>query len=111
MPIVVFDDLSSGACKVLDAPADVIRADHGGAVDEALARMQDRIDAGFHLAGWFSYELGCVLEDRLAPLLPPGRSVPLLWFGVFDGAARDLSGAALEREWWHSELQVLPRAA
>ena len=39
--------------------------------------------AGSHAAGYFSYELGYLLEPRLAGLLPRDRSVPLLWFGIF----------------------------
>lgn len=99
MPTVVFDDVPSGACKVFDTPVDIIRADLVHEVEASLARMQDCLDAGFHLAGYFSYELGYVLEHRLAALLPPRRTIPLLWFGVFDGKPHELSGMALEREW------------
>lgn len=108
MPKVVFDDLCSGTCKVFEAPVEVIRAGDGVEVEAALARMQDRIDAGFHLAGWFSYELGYLLEDRLASCLPKSRSVPLLWFGVFDGPPRNLSGTDLELEWQYYRAYAGP---
>jgi para-aminobenzoate synthetase/4-amino-4-deoxychorismate lyase len=55
---------------------------------EEVAAAFEAIEAarrsGRHVAGYFSYEFGYLLEPRLAPLLPLKRSVPLLWFGVFD---------------------------
>jgi aminodeoxychorismate synthase component I len=61
------------------------------------------------VAGYFSYELGYLLEPKLCGLLPSRRSVPLLWFGVFDRAeacdARVLESAGrayagpLRHEW------------
>lgn len=50
---------------------------------------------GAWLAGYASYELGYVLEPKLAGLMPENRRVPLLQFGVFDQpvAAADLPAA------------------
>ncbi len=73
-------------------PHEVVTANEPGQVATALARIQDGLAGGLHAAGFFSYELGYVLEPRLAPRLPQGRRVPLLWFGLFD-APETLSGA------------------
>ena len=96
---LVFDDARSARCKVFDTPIDVIRAESGSEVGPAMRRMEDRLHAGFHLAGYFSYELGYVLESRLAGRLPAQRQVPLLWFGVFARAPRELDSTELDREW------------
>ncbi|WP_397542911.1 aminodeoxychorismate synthase component I [Roseovarius salis] len=61
---------------VADSPREV-----PGAL-EALTRAQAD---GAWLAGYASYELGYALEPHLAPLQPPGRRLPLLCFGVYDG--------------------------
>ena len=39
--------------------------------------------AGRWVAGVAAYELGYAFEPRLAPLLPRGRRLPLLAFGIF----------------------------
>ena len=63
-------------------------------VEAALAEMQRARADGKWLAGFASYELGYVLEEKLNPLLPKARKSPLICFGVFDGpdptAARGL---------------------
>ena len=60
-----------------------------------MAALSDTLAAGQHAAGFFSYELGYVLEPRLAPLLPSKRSVPLLWFGVYN-EPREMTGAEVQ---------------
>ncbi len=72
-----------GGRQAFQRPLRVIRADGAAQVADALAAVQAALAEGRHVAGWFAYELGYVLESRLAPLLPDG--VPLLRLGVFDG--------------------------
>ena len=55
-------------------------ADVPAALDAVDAARRD----GLWLAGYASYELGYALEPRLAPLMPEGRRVPLISFGVYD---------------------------
>lgn len=38
------------------------------------------------LAGFISYEAGYLFEERLRPLLPKKRNIPLFWLGVFERA-------------------------
>ena len=82
--LVILDDARAQRCQVFRSPSEVLEATSPTQVATVLRRMQEALDRGHHLAGYFSYELGYVLEDRLSPLLPPNRPVPLLSFGVFD---------------------------
>ncbi len=63
---------------------DIVTATAPDEVPSALTAIAKALRAGRHAAGYFSYELGYALEPRLAPLLPTARTVPLLWFGIFD---------------------------
>lgn len=65
------------------SPNDIIRADVPDEVAPALQAVARAQASGFFVAGYFSYEMGYVLEPRLRSLLWDTRSVPLLWFGVF----------------------------
>ena len=67
---------------VFAAPRAIVRADGPEQVPQALAALEAARAAGKWLAGYFSYELGYVLEKRLVPRLPAGA--PLMLFGVYD---------------------------
>lgn len=99
MPGLLFDDVDGGTCRIFEAPVACIRAHAAAEVADALRQLQGRIDAGFHVAGYFSYELGYALEPRLGDLLPPTCPTPLLWFAVFADPPREVAGDALERAW------------
>ena len=83
---LILDDATPGAERLLrfTAPSAVIQADSPDEVPAALAAIQAALGQGRHVAGWFGYELGYVLEPHLTALQWPKRDVPLLWFGVFD---------------------------
>ncbi|HEY0281959.1 MAG TPA: aminodeoxychorismate synthase component I [Rhizomicrobium sp.] len=82
-PCLILDDAAQGLVQAFMRPTATIRADTTEEVPAALAAIEAACAAGRHVAGYFSYELGYVLEARLLPLLPAARTVPLLWFGVF----------------------------
>src|SRR3569832_2107150 len=65
-------------------PLAVIQADTAEDVPAALKLIAAALGQGRHVAGWFGYELGAVLEPHLAGLGWPERKGPLLWFGAFD---------------------------
>ena len=94
---VLLDNSTSLAAVSLlfEHPSRIIRADHPQDVAEALTALKDAIASGQHAAGFFSYELGYVLEPKLADLLPPKRSVPLLWFGLYN-TPRKMTGAEVQ---------------
>lgn len=64
-------------------PIEIISAMTADEVPQALARLEDGTSAGYHAAGFFAYELGYVLEPKIRSLFPDGRSVPLIWFGLY----------------------------
>ncbi|HEX3675059.1 MAG TPA: hypothetical protein VHU87_12365, partial [Rhizomicrobium sp.] len=83
---IILDDARAGALRRYVAPREIVQAHTIAEVAPALARIEAALRDGRHVAGYFSYEMGYALEKKLQPLMPPDRRVPLLWFGVFDGA-------------------------
>lgn len=85
-PRVLLNDARSAEPSLIlyENPIAVIRADDPEQVEGSLAALEFHLAAGRYAAGYFSYELGYVLEPRLLPSLWPARQVPLLWFGIFD---------------------------
>ncbi|WP_347266794.1 aminodeoxychorismate synthase component I [Paracoccus sp. (in: a-proteobacteria)] len=65
-------------------PRELLVIDRPGDVLPALATLEARRRAGAWIAGYLSYEAGYALEPALAGLMPQGRRLPLLAFGVFD---------------------------
>lgn len=104
-PAVLIDDatLEREHLLAFAGPALVIRADQPEGVGPALDRIEAALAAGRHVAGYFSYELGYLLEPRLRALLPSRRPVPLLWFGVFD-APRHHRGAQAH-QWLDAQIK------
>ena len=64
-------------------PQEIVAAERPEDVPESLAQLERGLKRGLHAAGFLAYELGYVLEPRLRALLPEGRNVPLLWFGLY----------------------------
>jgi len=95
-PIVILDD-GPGFERRYDNPIAVIRADQSDDVAGAFLAIAQALANGRHVAGYFSYELGYVFERKLLPLLPGRRSVPLLWFGIFD--LHDITPLAKQTDW------------
>jgi para-aminobenzoate synthetase/4-amino-4-deoxychorismate lyase len=98
--LVILDD---GPRRVFSAPLGLIRADTAAQVPGALAAIEAALRQGRYVAGWLSYELGHVLEPRLAGFSVPA---PLLQLGVFNAPADDappVTGRAyagpLRHEW------------
>ncbi len=84
-PYVLLDDNTGlgGPCALYTDAVEIVRADTPADVSAAIARLEGAAARNLHAAGFFAYELGYVLEPRLARLLPATRSVPLIWFGLF----------------------------
>ncbi len=83
-PYIVLDDNRDGSGATLYTnPTHIITAQNPAEVPAALVQLQSAIDTGKHVAGYFAYELGALLEEKLAPCFRE-TSTPLLWFGVFD---------------------------
>ena len=84
-PIVILDDTKAahGNVTLFEDASSIITTDEPAQVETALTAIEVALMQGAHVAGYFSYELGYVLESKLAPLIPHSRKVPLLWFGAF----------------------------
>ena len=82
---VLLDNSSgTGAASLLFThPDEIVEAHTPAEVPQALKRLEDGIARGLHAAGFFAYELGYVLEPKLMGLMPEGRTLPLLWFGLY----------------------------
>ncbi|GAB4394569.1 MAG: aminodeoxychorismate synthase component I [Kiloniellaceae bacterium] len=95
---VLFDAGPVDRPALFTAPRRLIVARDAAELPAALAELGRARTEGRWLAGYCSYELGYLLEPKLAPLLPPDRRTPLICFGVFEApetaAAEDLLAAA-----------------
>jgi len=93
-PFVLLEDrlTPSAPARLYVGPVEIVQCETPEAVDASLARLEAATASGLHAAGFFAYELGYLLEPRLAERLPEKRNTPLFWFGLFDPPA--LIGAA-----------------
>lgn len=97
-PFVLLEDRGEGGrARLFADPVAILRADEPAGIEAAFAGIEAGLARGLHAAGYLSYELGYAFEPRLLPLLPPGRRLPLIWFGLF-AEPRRLSPEALDRE-------------
>jgi para-aminobenzoate synthetase/4-amino-4-deoxychorismate lyase len=97
-PFVILEnslDPAAGGWLFRDAEA-VIRCDAPDTVAAGLSAVTAATARGRFAAGFLAYELGYLLEPRLAGLLPPRRAVPLVWFGIFR-AREHLDRRAVDR--------------
>jgi len=93
-------DNSSGSCSsslLFTEPRDIVSAETPDEVGPAIDRIEAAVANGLHAAGFFSYELGYVMEPKISGLMPEKRSMPLLWFGLYE-APRQMTGPGV-LEW------------
>jgi len=88
-PFLLFDDAKMQAeARVYTDPVRILSCCEPEKVTETLNQIEDAIKEGFHVAGYLAYELGYLLEDKLAPLRPVNLHQPLIWMGVFKTPAK-----------------------
>src|SRR5690606_17361697 len=96
---VLLDSSLTGDARLFCRPREVVTLAPGDPdLDSAFARLQAAQDAGCWLAGFAAYELGYLLEPKLAGPLPARAAAmagPLLSFGVSDRPAPQAEAAAL----------------
>ena len=97
-PFVLIDDSLSpgGDAWLFENPVEIVACDDPAGVDDALNRIAAAGRDGLYAAGFMAYELGYLLEPRLAPLLPAERRQPLIWMGLF-GKPRRLNREGIAR--------------
>lgn len=93
LPSVLFRDDVAARDLLFERPDQIIEAHDADSFFPALEAAEEARSAGKWLAGYLSYEAGYLLEPKLRPLLPSGRRVPLICFGVFDQPASRRSNA------------------
>lgn len=94
--VLLDNNSGSGAPSLLfSEPLDIIAAWTPEEVPGALERIEAGVASGLHAAGFFAYELGYVLEPKLAGLMPEKRNVPLMWIGLYKQPA-EMSSADVE---------------
>jgi para-aminobenzoate synthetase/4-amino-4-deoxychorismate lyase len=94
--VLLDNNSGSGPPSLLfSEPLDIIAANTPEEVPAALKRIEAGVAGGLYAAGFFAYELGYVLEPKLAPLLPQNRNVPLLWIGLYK-APVEMTSAEVE---------------
>jgi len=64
-------------------PVDLLICNDPAEIDSVLKQIESAVTCGLHAAGWFSFEVSYYLENRLKPIMPAYRNVPLIWFGLF----------------------------
>ncbi len=77
-----FEDMLTDRRFLFTSPVKIITAKNKEQVKTALAEMQNAMDNGYYLAGYFAYELGLLFEPSLRKLFKRA-DFPLLCFGVF----------------------------
>ena len=83
-PFVLFDDArANGGMRLYSGPQKVISCTRPQDAQQTLAEIDQAVADGLHVAGYFAYEMGYALEDKLAHLCPADLDGPLIWMGVF----------------------------
>ena len=72
--------------RLFARPSEILIAETESDLILAFEKAEAARKAGKWLAGYVSYEAGYLLEEKLKPLLPKTRGVPLLQLGIFDAA-------------------------
>lgn len=82
---LILDDSRSapGGALVFADPLAVVAPEDASGLEALFALAERTRRENLHLAGMMTYELGYLFEERLAPLLPAGRRLPLAWFGLY----------------------------
>ncbi|ODT80708.1 MAG: aminodeoxychorismate synthase, component I [Pelagibacterium sp. SCN 64-44] len=94
--VLLHDNLAlDGRNLLFTEPREILVAHDAASARAALARLQAAGREGLWAAGYLSYELGLLFEERLHKLLPARSDAPLLWLGLYD-AARPLGRDAVD---------------
>lgn len=98
----VLDNNKNGGDKqsyIFFDPIEFLAAESPEEVDARLAGIERHLNLGHHAVGYFSYELGHVLNARIYDRLAQDRSVPLFCVGIYRNrleVSDDLLEEALE---------------
>ncbi len=80
----VYCDKDNFRSFVFTRPKEILQYNLGEDHDKFFGEVEERINSGLWLAGFFSYEFGYIFEPRLYSLLKKKKiRYPLAWLGVF----------------------------
>ncbi len=82
--ILIEEQVRGGASLTFTGARDWVVAQEPEEVPAAFQRLREAQQRGLWAAGFLSYELGYALEPKLLDLLPAGREMPLMLFGLFE---------------------------
>ena len=88
-PFVLLRDDLADETLVFAEPERLVLARDPESFFSGLEALEDARRNGKWIAGFMAYEGGYLFEEKLAPLVTPGRQTPLMAFGIFDGPSVD----------------------
>lgn len=71
------------AAYIYEDPLEIISITKPEYLNDGFEEIKAWIQKGYHVAGWFSYEAGLCLEDKLESLIPENLKYPLIHMGVY----------------------------
>ncbi|WP_371933408.1 chorismate-binding protein [Halobacillus litoralis] len=77
--------------KVFQQPVEVLTTDDVSEVKSVFKRVEERLDEGYYVAGYVSYEAAPAFDQAFR--VHPHPEWPLVWFGVFDRFETDWKDA------------------
>lgn len=94
-------DAENTRSLLFQRPVEALSLERADGVGAFFSRIEAALEEGLWVAGYFSYELGYLLEEKLAPLLDAKRGhTPLAWVGLFGSpCAADVREQQAERLW------------
>ncbi len=99
MTIILLENKTGNEAQILlfEAPEYIISARDTKEVPATIKQLETLSQTDKYAVGYFSYELGYLLEPKLNQLLPAKRKYPLIWFGVF--SKPQILGATEQQDW------------
>ena len=83
-PFVLLRDDLADDTLVFTEPERLVLARDRASFFAGLEALEAARKAGKWIAGFMAYEAGYLFEEKLAPLVTPGRETPLMAFGIFN---------------------------
>ena len=97
-PVLLLEDNADpagGRALLFTQPDELLVCRDPARLPEALMQIDQARSRGLWVAGFLSYEVGYLLEDKLKPLYREPGSLPLLWLGLYK-APQVIAGADLD---------------
>jgi len=76
------DSPSASQSRLFTAPLRIVAARQPSDLPALFSEIQAAVDAGYHAAGYFTYECGAFFEPAAGPIQPSEQ--PLAWFGIYN---------------------------